>query len=126
MESGFEHANAIKVIQATLTLVHASVGLLVVDFVFDDIDDNACTNTSIPACPLGSRCVDLPPPSLTRVCECDTGFEADGEGCRDIDACATQPCGGNAACTDQSAPSLSRTCTCNDGYTGDPVLGCTG
>ena len=91
-------------------------------------------------CGQNAFCSDLPPPSATRNCTCNIGFSGNPfQGCSgmydsdhsadnvsDMNACLTQPCGGNATCFDLPAPSLSRSCSCNTGYVGNASIRCTG
>ena len=49
-------------------------------------------------------------------CECNEGFEGDGESCLDIDECADSPCGQNSVCTNLAG---SFECACDSGFSGD-------
>ena len=49
-------------------------------------------------------------------CDCNEGFEGDGESCLDIDECADSPCGQNSVCTNLAG---SFECACDSGFGGD-------
>ncbi len=103
----------------------------------ESADINACLTQ---ACHANATCTDLAPPSTTRTCACNAGFEGSGLSClswffctssrsdfsTDINACLTQACHANATCTDQAPPSTTRTCACNAGFEGDAIAFCSG
>ncbi len=91
------------------------------------------------ACHANATCTDQAPPSTTRTCACNAGFEGNGiTACSslllglhhfahftDINACLTEACHANATCTDQAPPLTTRTCACNAGFEGNGITACS-
>ena len=76
------------------------------------IDINECAANK-ELCHVNARCINM---SGSFRCECDTGFEGDGQQCFDVDECINNPCSENSNCVNFAG---SYECICNAGFTGN-------